>query len=246
MIYLSSLINCLLTLTTLCALKILLLNKLHLGICIIYILLSLLFPYLIYIDSLYAYLILLFIHVFMHYLLNKKKILISLLTYLLLSYGLSLILDRVSSSLILINGVLIITSPQGLIISMLIPLFGLMMLISSLIIDKTFHLHNYEEYYYLTIGNKTMEFKGYYDTGNTLTYKNVPVIFLIEERNIFDQNEFNEEMTFETIICQDKTYLAKGLVTLKNENDAYFVYVAKQYKKSLIHGCELLLNGFLF
>ncbi len=242
--YLSSLINFILAVTSLACLRLICLNQLHKGVSIIYILFHCLFVYLTYLNELLSFLFIIFFTLAFHYFLNKKYFFTNSLIYLFFYYGIGLFLSTLSDSMILINGALILTSSKGLLISLLIPLFGLLMLFSSLVVDKTFHLHNYQETIYLTIGNKTVELKGYYDTGNTLTYKNTPVIFL--NQNLFPNEEFQEEMDFETIISHGKTLLAKGLVSLKGQKDEFFVYVAKNYSIHDYHGCQLLLNAYLF
>lgn len=243
--YLSGLINVLLSITSIYCLKIICLNDLHKGVSILYIMFHSLYVYLIYFNQFIAFLFVLFFNFAFHYFINKKYFFTNTIIYLFFYYGLSLILKTISDSMTIVNGCLFLTSSKGLLISLLIPLFGLIMLLSSMIVDKTFHLHNYQETIYLTIGNKTMELKGYYDTGNTLIYKNTPVIFLNRDY-FFSIDEFKEEIEFQTITAKGKTMIARGLISQKGKKDEFFVYVAKSNRTNDYHGCQLLLNAYLF
>ncbi len=244
-IYLSSLINLLLSITCFYSMKILTMNNLHKGVSLIYLLMQCLSVFLINLDLIYALLIILVFNILFHYLLDKKNFLTNLIIYNFFYYILSFFLSLLNDGLKIYNGVLVLTSKSGLLVSLLIPLFGLLMLFSSLVIDKTFHLHNYQEVIYLTIGTKTMELKGYLDTGNTLLYNNTPVIFITKENNIFNEDEFNIDMNYQTIASGSTTKLAKGLISKKGNKEDYFVYIGTSTNKSY-HGCQLLLNAYLF
>lgn len=245
-LYLSSFINMLLAISALFSMHIITNNKLHKGVVVFYVLFHGLFIYLTYLNQILSFLLIIFFTFSFHYFLNKKQFIINGILYFFFYYGISLVLVTLSSSLKLINGGLFLTSSKGILICLLIPLFALMMLFSSMFIDKTFHLHNYQDEIYLTIGEKTVELKGYFDTGNTLIYKNTPVIFISNLNNPFNENEFSEEINFETLSSTGKTLLAKGLVSKKGDNESYFVYVATNYNHHNYHGCELLLNAYLF
>lgn len=244
--YLSCLVNVLLAITCIYSTKVITLNSLHKGGTIIYVLSYSLFPFVYRLNLFLAFLLILIYTLMMHYFLNHKTYIINTIVYLIFYYLIAIFLKIISPSIKIINGILFLTSYKGLLASLFIPLFGLIMLFSSIIIDKTFHLHNYQDEMRLTIGNKTIKLKAYFDTGNTLTYKNIPVIFLSNANNLFFNEEFNEEIIFDHVSSCSKAMLAKGLIGKINDNEEYFVYVANIMNKNNFHGCELLLNAYLF
>ena len=82
--------------------------------------------------------------------------------------------------------------------------------------------------------------KGYYDSGNMLTYNDIPVIFI---KGVY-HNENGEVIHINTINDESYTYLSyKGLLKISKKN--INVYVVFINEKINFNNCNILLNKYV-
>ena len=118
----------------------------------------------------------------------------------------------------------------------------LLLIIINLITKSIKSLIMLKKYRYnvkLTLNDKSYETSAYFDSGNTLKYKELPVIFLTNEMK--DKNVMYERMLVNGIGREYSEYI-KGKILFDNkEKDVYFAYV----RKKSFNGCKCLLNVYL-
>ncbi len=243
---LSLLLLILLSISILTSIKILTFTSFSLILQILFIMMHGLYILFIYINPFLAHIIFIVFNTFFIYLMSKNNRIGNIFLYFFFYYGMSIILSSFNNGIVFINNVLLITSPKGILLSLLIPFFGIMMIISSRIIDKTFHLYNYKTKVYLTINKKEKIYTSYFDTGNTLKYNNTPVIFLSNSNYQIDKEQFNKLIKIKTVSGFESIYITEGLIRKKDSDENYFVYVALQKDNSKFSGCDILLNAYLF
>ncbi len=243
---LSVLVAVLFSFTCLNSVKILTFVKFNKVYEIIFILLNGFIPFLIYIPMIFSYIVFFVFIIGSFLILNKNKNISSVILYLLLYFSIGLILNHLGRGITFVNVSLIITSKEGILISLLIPLFGLMMILSSIFVDKVYHLKNYKERILLKIGEKEYELSSYYDTGNVMKFQNSPVIFLSNKIIDIDSKEFKYHTYIQTIASKQEVALCEGLISKKNSDTSYFVYVAFVENSKSFQGCDVLLNAYLF
>lgn len=142
------------------------------------------------------------------------------------------------------NYLIIITKPIGILYSLIVPLFSICLLLSTLFVDKVYRLGNYKVNAIVSKNDKKAVFNAYFDTGNTLKYEGVPVIFCIEDNWILDKDGL-VEIEISTINGNSKVKGVNALVRIIDSDESYFVYVAFVPYISSFHGCEMLLNAYL-
>lgn len=201
-----------------------------------------LFVYLKWWISLIAIII---IHALIFYLFFKKKFLGPLVAYLSCYYANAFFMSLFTSSVSVVNFVFVIHEPKGLFILVLAPLFILILFLVSHGVDKIYHLGNYKIDVILSVNNKKAKFRSYFDTGNTLKYKGVPVIFCLKDSWPFDTFNVVGKVSFKTVDTGTEMALTEALITL-NEDEKTLVYVALVENKKGFNGCECLLNAYLY
>lgn len=211
----------------------------------IYVIMHTLYINLLYLKPIFAFLIFIVFNSLFMLIISKNNKFTNMILYFVFYYGFAFILSTINSGIVFKNSIMLIKSNEGLLISLLIPIFGLVMIISSKVIDKTFHLYNYKTKMYLTIDNKEKLYSCYFDTGNTLKYKDVPVIFLHSDNIEINRKLFSKVIDIETINGDEKVYICEGLLRKIDDDESHFVYVGLSSSSSF-EGCELLLNAYLF
>lgn len=243
---LSVLVSLLLGCTSFISLKVLVNQEFSKGLSILFVLFHALFFFFIYIDQVLSYLCYFTFTIAFGILLFKRKVFIHLMIYYFFYFGISLFLASLNEGIHFYHAFMMIYSPKGILLSLWIPIWGIFMCLSSLFVDKYFHLRNYIQEVELTINQKSYVFNAYFDTGNTLRYKNTPVIFIGNMKNEMDSSLFKEKIPFNTLTGSSFILGTKGLLTIKGKKDSYFVYVAFNQKQEEFHGCKCLLNAYIF
>ena len=174
----------------------------------------------------------------------SKKGTIKFVIFSIVFFTINLFFSSISNYLFLLNIYLAINSPIGIIYALLIPLFGVIMYISTRIVDALFHLHVYKTTCIISNNEQKIAYKAYFDSGNTLKYDNVPVIFCIDSSWLFPK--INSTMIeVSTISGSDKYEAYKSLISINSSNEEYFVYVVLINEIKDFYGCEVLLNAYL-
>lgn len=187
-------------------------------------------------SSSYLYLVYYGIFFFLFF----RKYFIKLFFSFLFSYYSQISIMRIfTNDLYLYRGVLMIYRPIGFIYVLGCPLILLLIEIITRSIKSLILLKKYRYIVKLTIRDKVYDTSAYFDSGNTLKYKDLPVVFLTEE--LKDKNVSYERILVEGIGKETGEYL-KGKILFENkEKDVYFAYV----KKKSFNGCSCLLNVYL-
>ena len=127
---------------------------------------------------------------------------------------------------------------------MTIPISFLILKIVTYLVDKMYHLGNYSLNLILNFEGKHAKVKGYYDTGNTLKYKGLPVIFFKRSAFPFELPKKYETIEYQTISGFNSTKLYLASVILNDQKES-LVYVALVGNENSFNGCECLLNVYL-
>lgn len=172
---------------------------------------------------------------------NGGKVLaLYIISYLLVGISLTLLSK---SKVRMYRYILVITTPSSMIYSLFIPLFYVCLYLSMIFVDNIYRLGNYKVDAIISKNNEKYIYKCYFDTGNTLKFKNVPVIFVAKGKWEFSASE-EEEILVSTINGETSYYATKALIELDYNSSSYFVYVVEVEEESF-HGCEILLNAYL-
>ena len=156
---------------------------------------------------------------------------------------LTFIIDNFSSDNKVINFILIINSPKGMVSYLFGPIFFISLLLSIKIVDYLFRLNTYKTTCYLIKNNSKAFYSCYYDTGNTLKVNDVPVVFIAKDKYKFNLDEF-EIINVETINESKEMKVQSCLLSLEDKKESFFVYVVIT-DKSDFNGCEILLNAYI-
>ncbi len=159
----------------------------------------------------------------------------------------TLFLHYVNTALLLLiggcflyDGILLISIPFVSIFILLEPIYFtiLHLLFSALI--KYFKYKNFIIHCSITLDNKTFKGKGYYDSGNSLLYNELPVIFF--KGKPFNNN--GEIIKIKGINDYSFSYLAyKGTYSHKNlKKEVYIVFVKENMD---FNNCQFLLNKYV-
>ena len=166
------------------------------------------------------------------------------LLFTIIFFVINIFFSLISNNIQLLNIYIVINNPLGIIYALLIPLFGIFLYVSTRFVDSLFHLHVFKTTCIISNNNQKIAFKCYYDTGNTLKYENVPVIFCVESSWLFPkENSYMIEVSTISGLSIFEAY--KSLVSINSSEDEYFVYVVLLDNINDFHGCEVLLNAYL-
>lgn len=169
----------------------------------------------------------------------RKKFFKPLLTFVFSYYSQIGIIRIFTNEIYLYKGVLMINRPNAFLYILICPLLILIIEISTRSIKALMLLKKYKYNVKVNIRDTIYETNAYFDSGNTLKFKDLPVVFLIEE--LKDKNISYEKILIEGIGKESSDYL-KGKILFENEEkDVYFAYV----KKKSFNGCKCLLNVYL-
>lgn len=197
-----------------------------------------------YINKWVALVLILFFTGLLFILFFKKKFITPLIEYLFSYYYLAFIMSLISPYVTFVNFSLVFQDIKGLISLVTIPFSFLILKLVTYLVDKVYHLGNYSLDLVLNFEGKYAKVKGYYDTGNTLKYKGLPVIFFKRSAFPFELPKKFETIEYQTIngFNQTKLYQASIIINEKKES---LVYVALVGSENSFNGCECLLNVYL-
>ena len=199
---------------------------------------------LVYFEWWLALLIIILLHVLAFFLFFKKKFLEPCFTYLCCYYANAFFMSLFTEKVSVYKFVFIIKEPKGMFVLLLAPLFIVVLNLVTKAVDSIYHLGNYKVDIILSVDNQKARFKSYFDTGNTLKYRGVPVIFCIKDAWPFKTFNIIGKATFKTIENNTEMALTEALIYLK-ENEKTLVYVALVDNNKGFNGCECLLNAYL-
>lgn len=144
------------------------------------------------------------------------------------------------------NGIVVIKDPIGAFSYLTFPIMFISIILVSKAVDSLYRLRNYKTIILLGSSTNKKVITAYFDSGNTLRYRNCPVIFLRDGIYNFSAEE---KVEGEIITILKKQYgvksLYKTLVKTKVSADSYFVYVAVKDDYRKYNGCDALLNLYL-
>lgn len=180
-----------------------------------------------------------FYYIIIFFLFCKSKFIIALLSFLFSYYSQIAIIRIFTNTIYLYKGVLMLFTPYSFFYILMCPLIILIIQIVTRSIKSLILLKKYRYEIKLTIQNKIYNLSAYFDSGNTLKFKDIPVIFLTNE--LKDKNIEYERLLIEGIGKETSEYL-KGKILFQNEEkDVYCAYV----NKKSFNGCKCLLNVYL-
>ncbi len=132
-----------------------------------------------------------------------------------------------------------LNTPKSFSYILIIPIILIIIELVTRSIKSLIFLKKYRYEVKVTIKDKIYNLKAYFDSGNTLKFNNLPVIFLTDE--LKDKNIDYEQFVVDGIGKENSEYL-KGKILFKNkEKEVYCAYV----KKKSFNGCKCLLNVYL-
>lgn len=200
--------------------------------------------FLIYANVLVSAFVIALTYIFVFFILFKKKFVEPLLQFIVAYYFLSFMMTVFSSSVQLRNGIVVITHPYGLFSFIVLPLFYLCFLLISKLVDNVYHLRNYVINAIVKVDGIKAKFRCYFDTGNTLRYEGIPVIFCQRLSYPFEEKKSDKKVLYETIAGERVSLLQMGMICFKK--GAYqMVYIALVDSEMNFNGCECLLNAYL-
>ena len=179
------------------------------------------------------------------FLFYKKKFLRPFIEYICCYLFLSLSLSIFSVDLTFKNGILIISSPEALLYILFAPLFNLILLLVSRGVDSIYRLGNYKVDAIICVEGKKAKFKCYFDTGNTLKYQGIPVIFCLKRSWPFTYINKMDVINVSTVSGNKEMEATKALITFDEQKLSILVYVALIDQEESFNGCECLLNAYL-
>lgn len=173
------------------------------------------------------------------YLIFKKFFIKPLFCFVFSYYSQLAIIRLFTNGIYLYKGVVMIYNPNSFFYILICPIIILIIEIITKSIKSLILLKKYRYKVTLKIKNKTYNLDGYFDSGNTLKFKDLPVVFLINE--LKDKKENYEKILINGIGKENSEYL-KGKILFQNkERDVYFAYI----NKKSFNGCSCLLNVYL-
>jgi hypothetical protein len=173
------------------------------------------------------------------YLIYKKRLFKGLFFYIFSYYSIVSICRIFTNEIYFFCGLLLLNSVNGMRYIYVPVLFYLLFFIIIKNIKSFEFFKKYRFKVKLFIGNKEYYLDGYFDSGNTFKYKNLPVVFLV---NKLKNNEIKyEKMMVEGIGYSNSDYCKGEIVFKDNKKDVYFAYV----NKKTFNGCDCLLNVYL-
>lgn len=193
---------------------------------------ALLFPNIaIYLNLIYYLLI--------FYLFNKKEFFSFLLSYIFSYYSQVSIIRIFTNNIYLYKSVVMIYNPTGFFYILMCPLLLLIVNLVTKSIKSLIVLKKYRYNVKVNIENRIYEASAYFDSGNTLKYKDLPVVFLTKE---LKDNKLKYEKFLVSGIGKESSEYRKGKIIFEDkERDVYFAYVNKKN----FNGCKCLLNVYL-
>lgn len=221
-------------------------NKIYKNILIVLLLSIIVFTLPLFtIDSIYIYLI--YDVLILYALLPKNNKIYMILSYISIYYILIGLAQLISKGIIIKSQMIVINNPPSLlsIFILLIPIIIIYLL--SYLLKKEILIMHYKCLVYLKINNNVYKIKGYLDSGNTLLFNGLPVIFIKENILINEILTGGEKIKYKTLnnsIREEVGY--KGELMIKYTfNKVYkkiiFSVVSDDY---YFNNCDCLLNAY--
>lgn len=199
--------------------------------------------YTIYLPFIFSLLIFFLVNLILFVIFTKKWI-YPYLTFNILFFLIDFLIVVITDKVKLMNVYLTINKPIGVLYCLLVPFFGLCLLLSTKFVDSIFHLHIYKTTCFISKDDKKYSFSAYFDSGNTLKFNNTPVIFCLKSTWTFSLNS-PSFVELETINGVDVKEGYSALISLEDNSEEFFVYVVLLDDIKSFHGCEILLNAYL-
>lgn len=184
-----------------------------------------------YLNILYYLIVFLFLY--------KKNFFIPLISFVFSYYSQIAIIMIFTNGIYLYKGALMIHNPLGFFYVLICPLLLFVVDIITRSIKALVMLKKYKYSVKLNIRGKSYTTNAYFDSGNTLKFKDLPVVFLTEE--LKDKNVNYEKLLIDGIGKSSSDYLKGSIIFDNREKEVYFAYV----KKKSFNGCNCLLNVYL-
>lgn len=181
----------------------------------------------------------------LHLLLFKKKGITTAFLYLFSYLGESFCLSFFIKGMAFKSNILVISQPKGAIGLLGIVVFSAALVLSSLMVDKLYRLKDFKVQSIIYYKNQKAIFDCYFDSGNTLKYKNIPVIFVLRKNWCFKTTGTFERIEVSSINGESVYYGVQALIEIENSTESYFVYVILIDDTASFNGCECLLNAYL-
>lgn len=221
----------------------LMIRRLKKGVKITLIIVNFIMFFTIYLSYLTSFIIFFIFNFLVFKLLDNNQIK-SFILFLILFFIINFSLNVLSNDISMKNVYLVVNNPYGILYIILVPLFGLFIYFSTRLVDNLYHLHSFKTQCIVTLNQKRYLINGYYDSGNTLKYNNVPVVFCNQVQMIEEINEYVliEVKTINGII-KYKGY--KALINIDHNQEEFFIYLVVVKNNESFNGCDLLLNAYL-
>lgn len=242
---LTMLSNLLLSMVSLFFVRIIATYRAKKGALIVLILGHTLSIYIHYLNEYIGYFVLILFLLLMMRLCYKKKWFKATILYLFCYYGLGLFLFIIDPNICLYRFIITINEPSAMIKLILVPIFALSLVLSMSFVDRLYCLKNYKTECVITYKEHHLVLSSYYDTGNTLRYLNIPVIFVVKDRWPYLSKCETEKIPLQTISSSEEKEGFKALIDLGEQDESFFVYVVLTDNVDSFNGCDCLLNAFL-
>lgn len=178
-------------------------------------------------------------YISLFYIIYKKKFVVSLISFVFSYYSQVAIIKIFTNTIYLYRGIVMLYTPKSFMYILISPLIILIIGLISKSIKSLRLLKKYRYDVKLVVGDKTVKTNAYFDSGNTVKFKNLPVVFLTNE--LKDKNVCYEKLLIEGIGYQNSEYKKGKILFEEKEKEVYFAYVNKRS----FNGCKCLLNVYL-
>lgn len=183
--------------------------------------------------------------VLIFYFLFKKQAITSIFLFLLFRFISEIVILLFFKGVRLKYDFIFISDKSGLISLIAYPLIIILTIFSTLFVDKIYHFNHFKERIIIVINNKKYDILAYFDTGNVTTLHGNPVIFIGKDTISIDSTLFDKRLTITTLAGKEEISVCECLVNIPINKEYKFAYLAIGNAKSF-HGCECLLNAYLF
>lgn len=174
----------------------------------------------------------------------KKHFMRPFIEYLICYYFLSFLMVSLSPYVAFRNFLVVVTAPYGFFALAVIPVFYLLFTIVYKVVDSIYHLKNYRVDGIILVNGKKAKVRCYFDSGNTLRYQGIPVIFFLKDNYPFEVKASDNIVEYKTLNESRTIDLQEGMICFTN-GSYQMVYIALSDKDDSFCGCECLLNAYL-
>lgn len=174
----------------------------------------------------------------------KKDFLKPLVEFLFCYYFVSFMMSLISPMTSIRHFVFVVHNPLGVLVVLVCPIYYLLLISVTKMVDKLYRLKDYITEAVIVVDGQKAKFKCYFDSGNTLKYHGVPVIFCRKDSYPFAIKDSENKIVYQTLAGEDVAKLQTGVISLSN-GDYSLVYIGVLDKGQGFNGCECLLNAYL-